>query len=163
MTSVKIYLQPYIYIYIYTNKQHNSTRRKHAIGSLQLLFLQTIWNTTMKKIVHLLLLFFLKYRETLPQQQNPVTEMINTSSFDHWKEPSLSFFPAHYFMLVCLFLKLFFVVRQVVSPVPSFFSPLKTSSTSQFLILRQYMKHTHQPQGQAILKIIRYHQWQYDS
>ena len=49
--------------------------------------------------------------------------MINTSSFDHWKEPSLSFFPAHYFMLVCLFLKLFFVVRQVVSPVPSFFSP----------------------------------------
>ena len=35
---IRIYIYIYIYTYISTNKQHKSTRGKHAIGSLQLLF-----------------------------------------------------------------------------------------------------------------------------
>ena len=45
---------------------------KHAIGSLQLLFLQTIWNTIMKKIVHLFLLLLLKYRGNFSTTAKPL-------------------------------------------------------------------------------------------
>ena len=131
----------YIYTYMFTYIQKKLTKEhftgKHAISSLQLLFLQIIWNTIMKKNVHLFLLFFLKHRGNSSTTGKSLNWNDKYQQFWSLKGTFIIFFSCPLLYAWLFVFETFFLLSAKLCHRYRHFFPLKTSSTSQFLILRQ--------------------------